>query len=75
MTTDSRAAHLAWCKVRAFAYCDAGDAAQAFASFASDMQKHPDTAQHAGLQLGMMQLMSGHLTTPHAMRHFLEGFN
>lgn len=73
METDSRADHLAWCQARAYEYCDLGDAAQAFASFASDMRKHLETAEHAAITLGMIALMSGRLTTPEEMRHFLQG--
>lgn len=71
----TRAEHLAWCKQRALAYCDAGDVNQAFASMASDLDKHAETARHSGCKLGMMMLMGGQLTTPHAMRRFIEGFN
>lgn len=74
-TTVSRAEHLAWCKQRALEYVDAGDTAQAFASMGSDLGKHPDTSNHAGIQLGMMMLMSGHLSSTEAMRKFIEGFN
>jgi hypothetical protein len=71
----TRAEHLAWCKKRALVYVDAGDCNQAFASMASDMRKHPATANHAALQLGIMMLMGGHLSNEHEMRKFIEGFN
>lgn len=74
-TTDSRAEHLAWCKERALQYVDAGDTHNAFASMASDLRKHEDTAGHAALELGMMLLMSGHLNTPAQMRDFILGIN
>lgn len=73
--TISRADHLAWCKKRALEYVDAGDTAQAFASMGSDLAKHDETRNHVGMQLGMMQMMSGFLSTPAAMRRFIEGFN
>jgi hypothetical protein len=72
MTRDE---HLLWCKKRALQYVDAGDLTQAFASMGSDLQKHPDTADHSGIGLGMMMLMAGHLSTPADMRSFIEGFN
>lgn len=72
---DSRAVHLAWCKERALEYVDAGDLQNAYASMASDLNKHPETAGHIGIGLGMMQMIGGHLSTPDAMRHFIEGFN
>ena len=71
----SRQEHMEWCKRRAMEYVDAGDVQQAFASMASDLGKHPETQEHIGITLGMMQLMGGMLATPHAMRQFIEGFN
>ena len=73
MTT--RAEHLAWCKSRAMEYVDAGDVSQAMASMASDLGKHPETAGHAGVQLGTMLLLAGHLNAVEEMRRFIEGFN
>lgn len=75
MTTETRAQHLEWCKKRALAYCDAGDINQAFASMGSDLGKHLETANHPGVQLGLMQMMSGLIKTPEEMRKFIEGFN
>ena len=72
---ETRAEHLAWCKKRALEYCDAGNVADAFASMASDINKHPETQDHAALELGMLQLMNGFLNTPAEMRTFIEGFN
>lgn len=73
MTT--RQEHLQWCKDRALEYCDRGDTKNAFASMVSDLGKHPETAGHAGIMLGTMQLMGGMLSTPVEMRKFIEGFN
>jgi hypothetical protein len=77
MATDtiSRAEHLAWCKKRALEYVDVGDVNQAFASMGSDLRKHDETRNHAGIELGMMLLMSGRLSSPAEMRTFIEGFN
>ncbi len=72
---ETRAQHLAWCKRRALQYCDMGDLSQAFSSMGSDLGKHPETVNHAGIQLGMMMLLGGHLNTPEAMRKFIQGFN
>ena len=74
MEQTTRNEHLEWCKVRAREYLDAGDAPQAFASFASDMSKHPETAGHIGLGLGLMMLMSRPQTVDEA-RRWVEGFN
>lgn len=73
--TATRAEHLAWCKQRALEYCDIGDTAQAWASMASDMGKHPETEKHAALELGHMMLFGGHLNQPDAMAKFIRGFN
>ena len=75
MSEPTRAEHLAWCKKRALEYVDAGDLPQAFASMGSDLGKHPETANHSGIQLGAMMLFAGHLGTPEKMRKFIEGFN
>lgn len=74
-TEVSRADHLAWCKSRALEYVDAGDTQQAFTSMASDLGKHPETAGHGAIELGMMQLVAGTLDSPAVMRRFIEGFN
>lgn len=70
-----RAEHLAWCKQRALEYVEAGDIQGAFASMASDLRKHPETANHAGAELGVMLMMAGQLSTASEMRKFVEGFN
>lgn len=82
MTTDivdpsygTRAEHLKWCKTRALELVDLGELIQAYTSMMSDMRKHPSTADHAGLDLGMSLLLNGHLATPKQMREFIEGFN
>lgn len=74
-TEPTRAEHLAWCKKRALAFCDAGDMQQAFASLASDLNKHDGTRGHIAIGLGMSLLMGGNLDTPREMRKFIEGFN
>jgi hypothetical protein len=74
-TATTRADHLDWCKTRALQYIDQGDVQGAFASMASDLGKHPKTADHIGIQLGMMQLMGGMLSTADEMRRFIDGFN
>jgi len=73
--TTTRAEHMDWCKKRALEYCEKGDLQNAFSSMASDLAKHQETAEHIGIQLGMMQLMGGMLNAPSQMRSFIEGFN
>lgn len=69
-----RAEHLQWCKDRAMEYVEAGDFQSAFGSMASDLGKHPETAGHPGIQLGMMELMLGTPTRESMTRH-IEGYN
>ncbi len=79
--TLSRAEHVAWAKARALAEMDAegrtdGSATSAaFTSLASDLGKHPDTERHLGLQLGLLEMMGGHLATREKMRRHIEGYN
>jgi len=71
----TRAEHLAWCKQRALEYVDANDLTQALASMGSDLNKHDETRNHAGMEIGLMLKLNGHLNTAHEMRRFIEGFN
>jgi len=71
----TREEHLQWCKDRALEILDTGDVAQAYASFASDMSKHPETEDHSAIGLGVMMLIGGYNQTPDEMRRFIEGFN
>ena len=71
----TRTEHLQWCKDRALEYVRAGDLTQAWTSMTSDLGKHPETANHAAIQLGMMLQMSGGLDSPHEMEKFITGFN
>ena len=45
------------------------------ASLESDLNKHPETKGHGGMELMMMLAMSGHLDAPGELRKFIEGFN
>jgi hypothetical protein len=71
----TRQEHLEWCKQRALEYVDMNDLQQALASMASDLSKHPETANHAGIELVMGLTMAGKLNTAHEMREFINGFN
>lgn len=67
--------HLKWCKQRALEILDKGDLIGALTSMTSDMRKHPGTARNAGVELGMMLQINGHLGTDAKMREWIEGFN
>lgn len=71
----NRAEHLQWCKDRANEYVDKNNLSEAFASFQSDMTKHPETDGHSALQIGTMLLIGGHLSTSGQMRNWINGFN
>lgn len=71
----TRTEHLQWCKDRAIEYAKAGDTQQAFASFGSDMAKHPETATHSALHLGFSLFFAGHLNSATEMEKWINGFN
>ena len=71
----TRAEHLQWCKDRALEYVEMNDMNQAFASMDSDIRKHEDTANHVGVELGMMLMLNGNLSTQREMRDWITGFN
>jgi hypothetical protein len=74
-TTTSRAEHLQWCKDRALAYADRGDVVNAVASMVSDMRKHPETEDHAGLPVMVMIAMTDRFYRAGELRRFIEGFH
>lgn len=69
---DTRAEHLEWCKKRANQYLDMGDGNQAYASFVSDMRKHPETENHPAFELMGILMVTGNLND---VRKFIDGFN
>ena len=71
----NRDEHVEWCKQRALEYVDKGELSDAFASMGSDLNKHPDTEGHPGIQMGMMLLVGGQLDRPDQMRKFIDGFH
>jgi hypothetical protein len=71
----TRAEHLQWCKDRANEYIDAGELVNALTSMVSDLNKHPETKDHAAIELGIILKMTGGLGTQEEMRKFINGFN
>lgn len=71
----ARSEHLQWCKDRALEYVEQDDLNQAFASMASDMSKHPETACPKLTELGFRLLWAGHLDTATKMEKWINGFN
>lgn len=70
----TRSEHLAWCKERALDYVEGGDLMQAFMSMQSDMRKHAETADHAGLNAGAMLMLAGTLAHAPAMTAYINSF-
>lgn len=72
----SRAEHLAWAKTRALEYLENGDVADAIASLASDLSKHPATR---ALAEGATNVMNGILQEPERKaaiaRAWIEGID
>lgn len=71
----NREEHLQWSKERALKFVKENDLKNAFASFQSDMTKHPETCEHQALIMGTMLLVGGHLSTPKQMEDWINGFN
>jgi hypothetical protein len=78
MTDVSRNEHVQWAKQRALEELNAdpngSGPLNALTSLMSDLKKHPETAQHHGIDLTMMLLMSGHLIRPSDVHEHIEGF-
>jgi hypothetical protein len=71
----TREEHLAWAKARALAYCDAGHLHGAFTSLASDLNNHPETADHRAMAHLMTLALMGRITTAEDMRRYIAGMN
>lgn len=72
----NREEHLQWCKDRAIEILDSGGGpGEAYASFCSDMSKHPETRSHGAIELGLMLMLGGHNNTNYEMKKFINGFN
>lgn len=71
----TRAEHLDWCKRRAIELLDRGLAAEALASFQSDVLKHEDTAKIAGGIMGSLGLSYVIHGNDHGLRSWIEGWN
>lgn len=73
MTRDE---HIAWCKVRAIEELNySGKPSQALISIMSDLKKHKETRNHAGIQLTAMLMLGGFIQTREQAIKHIEGFN
>ena len=70
----TRSEHLTWTKERALEYLP-DSPTNALASFLSDMSKHDELVNHAGLMLGQMLMVSGRLTTACDVKDPIDGYN
>ena len=68
----NRKEHLEWYKKRALEYVAIGDEKNALTSMFSDLRKHPETANHTEIELGMMLIMTKDMGD---VRKFINGFN
>ena len=68
----TREEHLEWCKERARVYLNEGDLANAVASMASDMEKHPECGVNAYLDMAAMLHVTNY--DERAVRRWVEGF-
>lgn len=67
----TREEHLAWAKQRALEYLPA-DPSMAMISMMSDLSKHDELRNHAGLHIA--PLFYGRHKDPDEVRHWIEGF-
>lgn len=72
LSTD-RGRHLHWCKQRAIECINRGELEQAWASFASDMEKHESTRGRLGNDYLLLAMM--YMNSPTQLQRFIEGFN
>ena len=71
----TRQEHIAWVKQRALEYLP-NDIEQAFASYISDMGKHPEAdPSRVVRELAFSLKYTGRLKTAKQMREFIEGTN
>jgi hypothetical protein len=68
----TREEHLEWCKERARVHLDAGDLANAVASMASDMEKHPECGVNKFLVMAAMLHVANY--DEREVRRWVEGF-
>jgi len=71
----TRAQHLKWAKDRALEYADRGELANAMSLITSDLNKHPETAGHSGIELMGTLAFAGHMDSAREVRDFIEGLN
>lgn len=74
-SSSTREDHLQWCRDRAMNILAGGDVTGALASMLSDIKKHEETKNHPTIQLGIMLMMTGNLSSKKQAKDLIEGFN
>ena len=70
----NREKHLLWAKHRAVQIIESqNNPIDAFASFASDMNKHDELKNHDALKLGMIMCVDGRMKNPVVALDFING--
>lgn len=71
---DTAKEHLDWCVERAMVYARMGNWPDAWASFGSDVRKHPGTEDIGSHALLGMAMLSGLYDEPRRFEDFISGF-
>ncbi len=74
LRTEKGRQHLAESKKRALEYVENNKLIDAWSSFVSDLNKNEELRSHPALQLGIMLMASGGLSTNDEMKKFIEDF-
>jgi hypothetical protein len=70
----TRAEYMKWSKDRALKLLEDGKPEQAWTSMVSDLNKHPETAGHIGIKMGINLLAANLMSTPAQIKKFIEDF-
>jgi hypothetical protein len=73
-STGTAKEHLAWCVERAMEYANQGEWPNAWASFMSDVDKHPGTEHIRYHELAGMAMISGLYNRPKEFKDFISGW-
>ena len=70
----NRIEYMDWAKKRAIKYAEVGDFPNAFASFITDLEGHPETQNHPAIELFDTMFFSGNLNSNKSMIKFINDF-
>lgn len=66
--------YMNWAKKRAIKYAEVGDFANAYSSFVTDLNGHPETRNHSAIELFTMMFFAGNLNSKDSMTKFINDF-